>query len=76
MLPRGTNQVKVALPVPQDAQPGPDGIYIIVFFNVPGKGYDGNLVRFCLFILIIYVINYFLFSCLFIYYYFIYSLII
>jgi len=45
MLPRGNNQITVGLPVPQNAQPGPDGIYVIAFFNVPGKGYEGNLVR-------------------------------
>ena len=45
MLPRGNNQITVGLPVPQNAQPGPDGIYVIVFFNVPGKGFEGNLVR-------------------------------
>lgn len=37
MLTRGHNNINVALPVPQNAQPGPDGVYVIAFFNPTGK---------------------------------------
>ena len=45
MLTQGSQFINLDLPVPQNAQPGPDGIYIIAFFNTPGKGFEGNLVR-------------------------------
>lgn len=37
VLAAGHNNINVALPVPANAQPGPDGIYVIAFFNAPGK---------------------------------------
>lgn len=37
VLTQGHNNINVALPVPANAQPGPDGVYVIAFFNPQGK---------------------------------------
>ena len=36
-LTQGSQFINVDLPIPQDVQPGRDGIYLIAFFNTPGK---------------------------------------
>lgn len=36
MLTAGHNRVTVPLPIPANAQPGPDGLYVVAFFSAPG----------------------------------------